>query len=128
MTIEIGVLLGLILAIISGAAGYGHLKRSVEANEESRDNLMKSSDEQHQNLWKVVKELRDKEEDHIADSNEYRFQTQKEMSMIRETMGSKDGKLDAIVTQMLDLKQNIEDLKDGLKEIRNYMQRERREG
>lgn len=101
MTFEIGALIAMIAGIIGGAVGYGRLQRQVE-----------DLKEEDVKLWTQLSKLREWKEEHDKDVSDKRVEYEREISKLRESINSKDGKLDTIISRLDTIDKKIDKLED----------------
>lgn len=108
MTWDLGIIITLLVAIATGAAGYGKIVRDVE------DQLSENG-----NLWAEIRKCREKLDIHEREANDVRREYERELSKLRESINAKDGKLDFIIASLGELNKKID------KEIELREERER---
>src|SRR5690242_10911477 len=98
---------GLAITIVGG---WFTLKNQVgNLEQKARDNR-DATDQEHQNIWKVIGELRMTLDEHLKGSAQTRLELEKEMGRIRESNGKTDSKLDTILSMITELSKRFEKL------------------
>jgi len=89
MNIDLSIILSAGGMIVVAAVGWGKL-----VSAESRQK------EENLNIWNEISKCRKWQEEHAKDSNEKRIEFLQDLSKLRETMASKEGKLDEILGRL----------------------------
>jgi hypothetical protein len=112
MSIELGAIISVAIAIITGVYGYGRLSSRVETNKEvSTDNKI-AGETEHANIWNVINNLRRIIDEHLKDYNDKQLALEKEMGSIRGNMSNLAIKLDTILEKINDIKVVVEKLEN----------------
>lgn len=104
MSFELG---GIIIAIILGAIGYGKLQNQVETSKETIPNPQRVEND---NLWREIGKCRSEHDEYVRSAAERRIEFERSLSNIRETIGNRDGKLDAILDRLNSMDTKIDRL------------------
>lgn len=89
MTFEMGTLVALVVAVVTAAIGYGKLQNKNEGLAAETENL-----------WREIGKTRAAQAEHDKDSSATRLEIERELGRLRETISSKDGKMDEIIRRL----------------------------
>jgi signal transduction protein with GAF and PtsI domain len=109
---DIKTVVEILVLILGAGVGWGVFTTKIESLKQVFEDQKKDSEKEHQNLWKVIGQLRVDFGVHEKDSATVRLDLEKEMGRLRENSGITTSKLDSIISLVTDLTKRFDRMEE----------------
>jgi hypothetical protein len=108
--IDIRAVVEIVTILLGAGIAWGTFTKTIESLRETNNNFKEDNQEQ----WVAITKIRDWVTVHERDEATARLDLERDMGRIRESVGKTDGKMDTLISMIVDLSKKLDKLEERL--------------
>lgn len=112
---DLKIIIEIVVIIVGIIGGWFTIKNKVGNLEDKYKDQKDDDTKMHENLWKIIGDIRASLLAHEKESNQVRLDIERELGRIRENASKFESKLDSIISMMEKISLKMDKLEGGIR-------------